>query len=524
MLDFLSTVQLLLASASASSILWLLYTRFLAKRSPYPLPPSPSGALPFIGHLLLNPATNPEGKYIEWGRQLRSDVIYLNILGRPIVILNSVQAANDLMDKRGLNYADRPRFVLFEMMGWGITLTFLRWGAMFRKHRKLMQNAFSATNIKQFRFIQEQEARQAVRDMLMDPQRWEPLANKFATAVILRVGFGVGVEEEDHPYLKMAEKANTATTNGGTPASSLVDFFPLARFLPSWLACSSAMNHARASKPVIQQIHDVLFTATEKHIRDGNTKPSFLRTHLETFWRNSKEGRENEFTLADIKGAAGAIFIAGGNTTWSTITVSILNMLVNPEVQKKAQDELDSVIGRDRLPNLADRPSLPYMAHIIQETYRWAPLSPLGVPHKTLEDDIYKGMLIPKGSVVYANAKAMTHDESTYRDPSAFNPDRYVSKECGGAGEPFPQGPFGFGRRACPGRWLADASVFIFMSTLLSIFNIEPALGPDGKPLKPKFGLSNGLSSHPEHFDCTLTPRSPRSVELIMGGAEDSEI
>lgn len=77
-----------------------------------------------------------------------------------------------------------------------------------------MQNAFSATNIKQFRIIQEQEARQAVREMLRTPQKWEPLTNKFATAVILRVGFGVGVEEDDHPYLKMAEEANTATTNG----------------------------------------------------------------------------------------------------------------------------------------------------------------------------------------------------------------------------------------------------------------------------------------------------------------------
>lgn len=385
-----------------------------------------------------------------------------------------------------------------------------------------MQNAFSATNIKQFRIIQEQEARQAVREMLRTPQKWEPLTNKFATAVILRVGFGVGVEEDDHPYLKMAEEANTATTNGGTPASSLVDFFPMARFLPSWLACSSAMNHARASKPAIQKIHDVLFAATEKNIREGNAKPSFLRTHLETFWRNSKEGRENELTLSDIKGAAGAIFIAGGNTTWSTITVSILNMLMNPDVQRKVQDELDSVVGKDRLPTLEDRASLPYMEHIIQETYRWAPLSPLGVPHKTLENDIYKGMLIPKGSVVYANAKAMTHDESTYRNPYLFSPDRYLSKESGGAGEPFPQGPFGFGRRACPGRWLAGASVFIFMSTLLSTFNIEAALGPDGKPLTPKLRLSNGLSSHPEHFDCTLIPRSPKSVELIKGDGGDS--
>lgn len=194
------------------------------------------------------------------------------------------------------------------------------------------------------------------------------------------------------------------------------------------------MKHALASKPAIQQIHDVLFAATEKDIKEGNAKPSFLRTHLETLWRNTKEGRENDLTIEDIKGAAGAIFIAGGNTTWSTIMVCILNILMNPCVQQKAQNELDSIVGNDRLPSMEDRASLPYMEAIVQETFRWAPLSPLGVPHKSLEDDVYNGMLIPKGSVVYANAKAMTYDKRVYKNPAMFDPDRYLAKEKGEAG------------------------------------------------------------------------------------------
>jgi len=182
------------------------------------------------------------------------------------------------------------------------------------------------------------------------------------------------------------------------------------------------------------------------------------------------------------------------------------------------------VVGKERLPILEDRASLPYLEYIVEETFRWAPLSPLGVPHKSLEDDVYNGMLIPAGSVIYANAKAMTHDERTYKNPELFNPDRYRPKESGGAGEPFPQGPFGFGRRVCPGRALASASVFIFMATLLTTFNIEPAIGPDGKPLKPSTGLSNGLSSHPDHFDCTLTTRSSKSADLILADGASEEL
>ncbi|KAK7700780.1 hypothetical protein SLS57_011972 [Botryosphaeria dothidea] len=90
-----------------------------------PLPPSPPGE-PILGHFRLIPALNPEHAYIKWGKELNTDVLYFNVLGRHVIVLNSVKAANDLLDKRGANYADRPRFVLFEVMGWGVTLTFLR--------------------------------------------------------------------------------------------------------------------------------------------------------------------------------------------------------------------------------------------------------------------------------------------------------------------------------------------------------------------------------------------------------------
>lgn len=85
-----------------------------SQRSPYPLPPGPPGE-PIIGHLRVIPAVGPEHKYIKWSKEYSSDVLYFNVLGRPIIVLNSVKAAHDLMDKRGANYASRPRFALFEV-------------------------------------------------------------------------------------------------------------------------------------------------------------------------------------------------------------------------------------------------------------------------------------------------------------------------------------------------------------------------------------------------------------------------
>ena len=118
-----------------------------------------------------------------------------------------------------------------------------------------------------------------------------------------------------------------------------------------------------------------------------------------------------------------------------------------PEVQRKAWTEIESVVGNNRLPTFSDRQNLPYVEHVVQETFRWKPVVPLVVPHKTSEDDTYKGFFIPKGSLVIANDYAMTHDESIYHKPDIFNPDRYLSKEKQGAEEPFPIGNFGFGRR-----------------------------------------------------------------------------
>ncbi|RWA10604.1 hypothetical protein EKO27_g4500 [Xylaria grammica] len=154
--------------------------------------------------------------------------MHFNALGRSIIVLNSVEAAHDLLDKRGANYADRPRFVLFEVMGWGITLTFLRWSPRFLLHRKLFQKSFTQSVCKAYEPIQAEEARRATRAIVADPENWELLLRQFYTAVVLRVGFGIEVQEKDDPYIKMMLDVEEATRQGGVPAGNIVDFSPTA--------------------------------------------------------------------------------------------------------------------------------------------------------------------------------------------------------------------------------------------------------------------------------------------------------
>lgn len=365
----------------------------------------------------------------------------------------------------------------------------------------MLQQSFTPTACKSYQSIQLEEARRACRQILSDPDDWETLARRFSSGVVMRIGFGVKIEDKDDAFIQMAVDADHATGNGGTPAGSIVDFFPPIRHLPNWLANSAALKHARDSKFAIERLHNAPWAATEPDIKAGTaTSVSFMRTYYEKYSRSIEAGEQPEMSLADIKGAAGAISIAGGNTTWATIVVCILHLILYPDVQRRVREEIDSVTKGERLPTFEDRDKMPYFQYMIEETTRCVPLSPLGVPHASLEDDVYEGMLIPKGSMVFANAQAMTHDERVYSSPETFNPDRYIPKEKGGLGEPLPEGPFGFGRRVCVGRHLAMAGVYIFMSTMLSTFELKPEVGADGIEIPPLFELTVGLSRYVVDF------------------------
>ena len=87
----------------------------------------------------------------------------------------------------------------------------------------------------------------------------------------------------------------------------------------------------------------------------------------------------------------------------STLIAFFLAMTLYPEVQRKAQAEVDAVVGPDRLPSFQDRDRLPYVSAICNELLRWLPVGPLGVPHRLIEDDEYNGHLLPKGSIFIVN-------------------------------------------------------------------------------------------------------------------------
>ncbi|KAK7694991.1 hypothetical protein QCA50_002179 [Cerrena zonata] len=197
-------------------------------------------------------------------------------------------------------------------------------------------------------------------------------------------------------------------------------------------------------------------------------------------------------------------------------------MVQHPEILKKAQAEVDRVVGTHRLPDMHDKTSLPYIEAIIQECLRWQPVLPVAIPHQLTQDDEYRGYFIPEGSLIFANAWSILHDEKAYPNPNAFNPERFLKD---GVLNPDVRDPgvacFGFGRRICPGRFMAKESLYIIISSLVAAFDFTKAVGPDGVPITPKTNYTTDLLNHPKPFLCSIKPRSEERALQVSATAND---
>ncbi|KAE9379474.1 cytochrome P450, partial [Stipitochalara longipes BDJ] len=505
----------LLSEIFILSLLAILFWRFTRISStPAPLPPGPP-ADPIIGHVRIVPSSRPELSFQKWGKEYKSDIIYLNFMGQPAVILNSAQAAVDLMDKRSAIYSDRPDFNFFEESGWRDVLTFAKAAdPVFRKHRKLFQSAFSPTSIIQYRDKQENLARALVKQIIQNPPQWRPLLTRFASSLVLSIAYGIRITDENDSYVVLADKIASYFANGGSPGSTMVDIAPLIRHLPSWVRIFPSLNFARDNYSIVREFIEAPFASVKTRMAAGIPEVSFTHKMLEEK-QSEPSDNQSDVTEDDIKGAASTMYAAGADTTLASLIIFVLCMVLNPEEQEKARKELDHVVGRDRLPNLADRGTIPCIDRLVYETARWHPVVQLGVPHKSTKDDVYKNMFIPKGSLVMANAHAITHDPSIYSEPNKFNPDRYILASEGGLGEPLPVGHFGFGRRVCPGQYLGTASVWISIATTLATLKISKAVDENGHEITPAPEMTTGLESHPEEFPCVIKPRDERAVRLV---------
>lgn len=311
--------------------------------------------------------------------------------------------------------------------------------------------------------------------------------------------YGHVVESLDDKYLQIVEKANAVSSEtAGVPGSVLVDFFPFLKHL-------GYKRYTAAVRELVRQLYDRPYEFVVENMMSGSALPSFTVSLLEQL---SGEGGISTEDATDIKGAASTLYGAGEVTTTSVMLSFLLAMTVYPDAQKKAQQEIQHVVGTDRLPDFEDRDSLPYLECILKELYRWSCPVPLGIPHLATEDDEYRGYHIAEGTVVTANVWAMTRNEQVYPEPEIFRPERF---DAAVSGLTNPRDlVFGFGRRTCPGQQFADANVWLAISNTLAVFDVCKAHDADGREITPAQAFTCGFASHPQPFVCEIIPRPPR--------------
>ncbi|QRV73454.1 cytochrome P450 family protein [Ceratobasidium sp. AG-Ba] len=474
------------------------------------LPPGPP-SYPLIGQLLSMPLASEHTVFEKLGKEIGNDVIALSMLGNTIVVLNSAQAATDLLEKRSSIYSDRtiPPMVLdSNLMDWGKYPAILPYGDRWKEHRRMMHAWLQKNSVRSYRPSQEKQTRMLLVRLLTSSAHLQDELYRTVAATLLRTVYGYQLEVLNDPFVVGARTAIDNLARAATATNFLVNGFPALAHVPSWFPGTKWKQTARSYRQQKDDIMNETFDWTKQQIARGSNEPSIVRALLEN---DSKAGLSQEDLEDYIKHIAIALFGAGSDTTVASLEVFVIAMIRHPEVQAKAQAEIDRVVGTKRLPSFEDQTQLPYIDQIIKEVMRWQPVTPLAVPHTSIQDDVYREYRIPKGSIVIGNVWAMSRNEIVYPDPETFNPDRFSDP----AIPPVPA--FGFGRRLCPGMYYADASIFIAVASILATYKITPAKDANGKDVLPSTeGVADSVVYHPKPFTCVFTPRSEAHRELIL--------
>ncbi|KAI0338581.1 cytochrome P450 [Trametopsis cervina] len=485
------------------------------RRSPYP--PGPPG-LPIVGNVHQLPQEFQERTFSEWGRQY-GDIVFIRIFGKPAIVLNSVEVARDLLEKRGAVYSDRPPLIMLnEMMGWDCVVTHFPYGERFRKHRKWIQAGFQEKNaLEGYRHIQHREACTLLLGLIDNPAEYESHIKRFPAAVLTEVAYGHRVTGLDDKLIALAEKAGAETVRAGSPGSNpvgtLVEFFPILKYYPLWLPGSGFKIRTNEIRDHVRRMMDIPYEMVKNRFSTGKAIPCFTASLLEDHLANNTLCEAEE---TDIKGAAGVIYAAGTDTSISVMNTFMLAMTRHPEVFKKAQQEIDRVVGEDRLPDFDDRASLSYLECIFMEVLRYACPAPLGIPHAVSRDDIYRGYQIPKGTMVIQNIWGMMRDPQLYPDPHRFLPERFEGLDKAQLDAIDPRhAVFGFGRRRCPGEQLASTSVYLMMSYVVATMDIARVRDQNGNEIVPSGEFHSGFVQHPKSFECSIKPRSEKATRLV---------
>ncbi|KAJ8341447.1 hypothetical protein SKAU_G00337380 [Synaphobranchus kaupii] len=394
-----------------------------------------------------------------------------------IVVLNGDTAIHQALIQHSTEFAGRPNFISFQAVSGGKSISFGNYSTQWKLHRRIAQStlrAFSSANSQTKKAFEQHivgEALDLVQVFLRlsaDGRYFNPSHELTVAAanVICALCFGKRYGHDDIEFKTLLSRVEKFGETVG--AGSLVDVMPWLQSFPNPVR-SIYRNFKELNKEYFAFIKDNVIQHRETY------NPEVTRDMSDAIIRViDKADNATGLTKAHTEGTVADLIGAGLDTVSTALHWMLLLLVKYPHIQTKLQEQIDKVVGRDRLPSTEDKSSLAYLDAFIYETMRFTTFVPFTIPHSTTSDVTIDGVHIPRDTVVFINQWSVNHDPQKWKDPHVFNPSRFLN-ENGILDKDLTSSVmiFSMGKRRCIGDQIAKAEIFLYSAILLHQCSFE---------------------------------------------------
>ncbi|XP_073143033.1 nicotine N-demethylase CYP82E3 [Henckelia pumila] len=476
-MNFLST--LLIVSAGLLALLLLYNLRKASKRGN--LPPQAAGAWPVIGHLHLLGGQIPVYKVLAALAEKYGPIFTIRLGMYPALVISNWEAVKDCFTNNDKVLANRPNSNAGKYLGYNnAAFGFIDAGPYWREIRKLVViEVLSHRRLEALKHVQVSELHTSINELYESVQEnpgkmvimsdWiEQLTLNIIVMMI--AGKRYAESSKDSAESRKARSFRKVIKefmciSGQFVVSEAIPVRPL-----EWV---DFQGHIKSMKRVSKEVGNIIESWIQEHMEGtpGNLEQDFIHVMLAKIDdRYTSYGHTRE-TI--IKATVMNLILAGSDTTSIHLTWLLSILLNNTAIMRRAQEEIDQKVGKERWVDESDITNLVYLQAIVKETLRLYPPGPMSVPHEAMEDCVVNGYLIPKGTRLLVNLWKLHRDPRIWDEPDEFKPERFLTShaEVDYAGQHFEFVPFGSGRRSCPGITFAMQVTHLTLARLLQGFD-----------------------------------------------------